>query len=691
MFDVLLRRTQNVYAALTSHINRMVTYMIRLTTYSIRQTLVALVTTALLATSAGSAIAAPIAVRVSTPAIAPVSVQIKQPTSSIVPGTTLSLQIDTQMTHRAKYFEVRIRVYRPSGQLLYQKTEIRNDVKAGTVSIPFSRDLSKVGSRPGRYPVEVRVLASGTAATTVRSRVLVSDPTLKPMSTAVVVRVSSSPALDTLGRFALDPATHDSERAFVDGLVDLANARTSSITLAIAPITLDEWQRASKGYRAVDTAGVVTVDSESEVSKRYAATLAKLSAAVKAGRIELLDIPYAEPDLGNLQGINALDDLERHYTLGAAVYKQVLDVTPSTGTALNGDIVCKDALPIMTASDVGYVVCSPDSIAASATAGVYSTGANSPKALVIDPALSSLAVTGTVEDILDYEFDNALQDGRPSALTILLNAGPGRSTSLATVKRLFSAVDSASWLEDVSAARAAQLPSQSDVSLVSKAPVKGDAPAGYWSNVAQARRYALALLDAWGTKNTVANSTLNAVLTAESSTWAGLDGSYPFAERGQAFATSAMRYAKTVFDGISVEMRDVTLAGRSGDVPVTISSKTGDPLTVHILTSTTHSSPHSSETTEVLREADNFLTIPVDLGKQVADHLTLQIIAGDMVIATRTVNLKASYLDRLTLVAMVVLVLFGLLIFIRRRVMKADAAAADTDSMQSDTTTPDLT
>lgn len=649
--------------------------------------LAALAVALLFAATPRSAVAGQLAVSAPASTVAPLSVRVKQPTSSILPGGTLSLQVLSHLQHAAAYFEVRVRVYRPSGRLLYQKTEIRNGVAAGTIAVAFSRDLSRVGSRPGRYPVEVRVVASGTRTTTVRSRVLVSDPALKPLPVAVVVRVTSPLALDANGRFAIDPAEHDSERAFVDGLADIANARATSITLAIAPATLEQWQRVAKGYRVLGPAGVRSVTAGSAVPQRYAATLRKLAAAVQAGRIELLNVPYAEPDLGHLQRIRALPDLSRHYTLGVAVYKQVLGTGPSAGSALSDDVIPRDALSDMADSGVGYFVCSSRSAEPSATPGVYTCGTGEPRALVADAGLSAVAVSGSAQDVLDEVFTRALTSPkRPSALTAIVNAGPGEPATLADVTRLFGALDSAPWVECVSAARAAQLTPDGAVALVRTVSAPTGAPADYWRDVAQARRYALALLDARGAHDTAANSTMNAVLTAESRAWVGPDGSYPFAERGETFATSATRYAKNIFDGIRVQMRDVTLAGRSGDVPVTVSSSTDKALTVHVRTTTQHSSPRSNETTAVLRPADNFLTVPVDLGKQVADRLTLQIVAGDLVIATRTVHVQASYLDRLTLVAMVVLVLLGLLLFIRRRVKSADVAATDAASMPSDTT-----
>jgi hypothetical protein len=74
-----------------------------------------------------------------------------------------------------------------------------------------------------------------------------------------------------------------------------------------------------------------------------------------------------------------------------------------------------------------------------------------------------------------------------------------------------------------------------------------------------------------------------------------------------------------------------------------------------------------------VQPTQNFLTVPVDLGNTLSDTLDVEVRAGEVSIAQAEVGVRASYIDRLATVLMVIVVLGGLLVFIRRRVMSPDA------------------
>lgn len=602
-----------------------------------------------------------------------VKVSLRFGAPSLTPADTFTLGVDTELTAAAEYFEVRVRIWRPSGALMYQKTEVRHNVEAGSVSVGFERELADLSATPGRYPMELRVLVSDAEPTLVESRMLVAEKSLGPLPIAVVARLTCSPALDPSGRFALDPATHNTQRTATDALVALVSGRSESLTVAVPPLLLEEWSRAASGYQLLGAEGIVEVLADSEVSRQSASTIEALSRAVQTGRVELLDVPYAEPDMGGLQDIGAVDDLTRHYVLGRSVYRAVLNAKPSTGTDLNGHVVSVQAAKIIAETGHGYLLCSPESSPETMAPGVYREAATGVVTLVTDTALKSLVSSGTDEEIYDHLFDAAMADGRTGALVVTLDIGPGQEHNVDDVQRLLTIVDGVAWLEPVSTARAAQLKPAGAVTLVDEVPSPSGAPRGYWDDVAEARRNALGLVEAWGAEDPESAAALSSVLISESCRWAGPDGSYPFADRGREFSAIVTRLAEDVFGNIRLEMRDVTLAARAGNVPLTIISTAERPLMLRVETRADALEPHTTETIVSVKPADNFLTIPVDLGPAVSDTLEVRVMAGDVLVAETTVTVRASYLDRLTTMVAVVLVLVALLLFIRRRVKAADA------------------
>ncbi|MDO9557929.1 MAG: hypothetical protein Q7J82_10215 [Coriobacteriia bacterium] len=637
-----------------------------------------------------TAVSAPVLAQPAEPEVEQqVAVSLLYPAPSLTPLDTFALKVRTTLTTPAEYFEVRVRIYRPSGALLYQKTEVRHDVEAGDTSLDFERTLADIATVPGRYPVEVRVLVSGAEQTTVKSRVLVTDETFDPLPVAVVVRLDCSPAFDPSGRFVLDPATHDSQRKAIDALITLVSGRSESLTIAVPPLLLEEWSRVASGYQLIGPEGVVEVPSDADVPRAYASTLDALSLAAQTGRVELLDVPYAEPNVGGLQQIGAIDDLAVHYTLGRSVYQTVLGTKPSTGTGLCTDMVPASAAQIMAETDHDYFLCSADSQTGPATTGVHRESRTGTIALLTDSGLAALMTSGTAEDIYDHIYDAAAASNDVGALVIMLDLGPGQEHTTDDLERLLATIDSVSWLKAIPAVRAAQLTSSDTIDLIEKAPAPTSAPADYWSEVSEARRNALGLVKAWGPEDPAGAAALSAALIAESYCWAGPDDSYPFADRGRAFAASVTRLADDVFGGIHVEMRDVTLAGRTGDVPLTIVSTTNRELILRVETSASRLSLRSTEETAVVEPGDNFLTIPVDLGTAISDSLEVRVLAGDVLVAKTTVTVHASYLDRVSTVAVVVLVLIGLLLFIRRRVKTADAGSMPVEAGEGHDATPD--
>jgi hypothetical protein len=111
-------------------------------------------------------------------------------------------------------------------------------------------------------------------------------------------------------------------------------------------------------------------------------------------------------------------------------------------------------------------------------------------------------------------------------------------------------------------------------------------------------------------------------------------------------------------------------------VPLSIRNDSAKTLNVDVLVRGTHASfPGGSLIRVALRPGDNYLTIPVDLGATgFADRLTISVVSGDVTLAKTFMDVRASYLDRLGLVATAVLVMLGLLFYIRR---KARREAAD--------------
>ncbi len=120
----------------------------------------------------------------------------------------------------------------------------------------------------------------------------------------------------------------------------------------------------------------------------------------------------------------------------------------------------------------------------------------------------------------------------------------------------------------------------------------------------------------------------------------------------------------------------MTFAGKRGEVPVSITNTTKNTLEVVVRAAASGDAQvvGSPLIKTVLRPQETFVPIPVDMRSALSSKLKVEVLAGDVVLARTTVNVQASYLDRIAIIGGIVLVLGGLLIFIVRRVRGAETA-----------------
>ena len=238
----------------------------------------------------------------------------------------------------------------------------------------------------------------------------------------------------------------------------------------------------------------------------------------------------------------------------------------------------------------------------------------------------------------------------------------------------------APWVEMISAQEAAEAATGTAI-LREDLAVESDAPAGYWPEVADSRVKAQALGAALGTSDPRTQVASDASMLAQSRCWAGPDGSWSFADRGRAFAAAATRVSDEVLDGVSIAAKDITLSGTKGEVPVSVINQNEGDLTVTLKTVSDDLVVDDAAADMVtLRPSENLYSIPVDLGSALSGTLRVQVWSDDLLIDEQDVRVQASYLDRLAIIGGVTIILVGMLLFIRRRVIRASADTMDDES-----------
>lgn len=600
-----------------------------------------------------------------------VRVEVTQPTPSITPDDPLSVSVAVTTAAPAEYLEVRVRLRNPAGRLVYQKTEVRTDLAAGTHVIGYEHDTVPLDLPQGRYPIEIRVLASGADPVTATSRLLVVAKDARPVRVAVVVVPTYAPVVTMAGRFTHDPAIDTDLRDDLAFLTQLALSRSEPLELALPPVLTEQLARAAAGYETTTTVRVPATD---EQPMRHARTLESLRSAIETGTISLVDVPYSLPDLAGLSAIRSTSDLALHFGQTDAVNALALHASPEPAVAYLGPRLSADAMTVLAERGATCVLAHADDVRsgdATATPGCYTVAGSATKVLVVDEAAARGAHDGAAA-FYDALFDR-IGEG---PVVVLLRVGPDAPNTTLDVQHALDWIDEASWLRASDVASLTRSADPRPATLVR--PAKETIDTSYWAEIATSRTATLAYAGAVGLEDPDALAAVRSLLVAESSLLTQTKASQGAPAEGLVRAAEARDFVMSQFALVRLDAKDVTLSASKGNVPLTLINDTGKKmaLTLHAASDSGSSSAGSQDV--VVQPAQNFLTLPVDLGNALADELVVTVRAGDLTVAEATVAVQASYIDRLATVLMVVIVLAVLLVIIRRRVNRPIADTADT-------------
>jgi len=569
--------------------------------------------------------------------------------------------------------QMRLKVYNPSGRLMTQRTRIINDPVAEETTASFERETADLRLSSGAYPVEleIRISAGGRVAETViESDLLIYDPTAAPQPIAFTARISGQPLADPQGRFVADPGqftrARDDAREIARWILEQNEARA---TVAISPVLLEEWKRVSEGYVFAGPEGLISVPASSTVPVAYAETLGMLQRAVGTGRLELAALGYTDPDLSELAAHDLGDDVAPQYAEGISAVFASLGSSPSTGSVPAGGCVPQAAVSAMAKQGVEYVVVSPGctrSGSTTATTGHYRITGQELTALVSDDISSDAVRRGDEQALLRRTF--ALQlNGVKGPIIVTCDVGAGQSTVPAFI-RTADVITSQRWVRVRLASEIAATAAGKTIAVRGRSASK-NAPRGYWDEVAEGRAWATALTAALGQGANEAVIAQRDSLVAQCSAWAGVDDDWVLADRGRAFASTAVRISREALDPVDLRVEPVTLAGSRGDVPITITNGSDRELVVELSGSPSGGVGVLGQDSRKVKlpPQDTFVEMPVNLSNSLSGQLTVRVSSGGMVLVSQVVPIRASYLDRLVMIALVVIVLGALLFIIVRK------------------------
>ncbi|NTW29324.1 MAG: hypothetical protein HGA39_08200 [Coriobacteriia bacterium] len=621
------------------------------------------------------------AVAATPPATTPPTASLDSPRGPLPVNSTAKYTVTVTLPKAVDELQVKLQLNKPSGAAVYSRTQVIQNAATGTRSFSFSPDTATLKLTPGVYPVQVTVKSTvngSTSTTSVATELLLYDAAKSPVPVALVFRVHGAPFADPSGKLVADPAENTRARDDVDAIVRFATENPKAkISMAVPPVLLQQWRQLAQGYTLPNGKAVLASEA---TPRAYANTLSSLKAALGSGALELTSLGYADPDLGDLalQGLGS--DTALQYTTGYSAILASLGATPSAGTApANGAAPSK---VLQQLADIGlrYVVVDSALTALDskpASSGAYPTAISGLAALVADHEAGVGLSAGEASATVRHAFERMLVSGTTQPFTVCVDLGDGGVGASAVLEQITGTLLQMPWANLVLARDAAARTGSTQ--LLTMLDTTNSGAVSFWQTVNSASAYAAGLRSSLqpGDADIVAATTPS--LLAESSAWKGLKGDWTLADRGAAFASTSLGISKGILGTIYLKGEPITLAGTSGNVPITIGNGTQKTLSVTVKTRAlteglTVAQAESIETT--LPPKETFVQVPVNLMSTASGKLEVQVLAGDLVVSSQIIDVHASYLDRIAIIGAIVIGLGVLLGYIVRRVRSADDSSS---------------
>jgi hypothetical protein len=606
------------------------------------------------------------------------AVSLEQSATAVPIAGTFGFSGMVDFGQDASNVRARLQLRLSTGKLVYQRTTYESTAEKGAHAYSFSRPLEGLGLKTGSYPVVFSLSADvgdSRVETEVATTMRVYDPKDPPVPVVVLVKVHARPLADPRGRLAIDPASPAATRTRdqVDRIAAIVSAdRLARVTLALPPVVIEEWRRiASRGYTLASGTVVPQTDP---TPIAYGATLARLQEALTTGRLEFLTIGYSDPSLADLSANKLTDDVAAQYDEGLSACFASLATTPSAGTAPAGGAVPRGMHRALLDRGVTYAFVDAEFTRVGkkrVSAGAYPCADSTLTAIVVDARASRDMESGESSAVIAHTLDRLGTSAGDQPVAVRIDLDDTVTDATATVGVAMIALEATPWTHLLLGSQV-RPPRKARAVTFAPTPTKR-APADFWAKVRSARAHATGLLAVLTASDNQAISAQTNSLLAESSEWSGPAGRWERAGSGLEFAETALRVGKELFDTVSISAPQMTLAGATGDVPVTIKNNSNKTLNVVVLATTGGGLRVVGDRLipTKLPPRETLVLIPVDLQSALRGRLTVQVMADNVVMAKQTVNVDRSYLDRIAVIGGVILVLGGMLVWIVLRVRRS--------------------
>jgi hypothetical protein len=588
---------------------------------------------------------------------------------TVSPGGHARLRVNVLVRRPLSQVTLRLRVRTPAGDMAAPiQTVSAPRISAGRITYDFIVDMPSGKGREGTYPFSVTMSARGSSVWRGLGRLLVVDARARPPMLLCLVW-TFDPGLhmrpdeaftDGVVAGSIDPSSRPRGRVLAHALQLRSHSRIRE-SVALAPLLAYQLERLASG--SVEVSGETTIDSPagSKPARDARSALAIWRSLAQSGRAEILSTPFADAPLEVLARRGIPWDIRLQLDTGAGTLAHSLEVTPTPWLVRSAT----DTRTARALRSAGVHTLVLDAAAVDATVGGHGgpfllAADKRLRAVAIDPALSSVLTPGLAEPTQLDDLMAALAERFRDGQRVAVLSAPAGSVDERLLAGLYADVEETAWIRTAGLSEAfAGLVPAGTVGL-RRAPAERSADP-LWHSLISARGDYLAVRSLILPEDPLGPQLLRTLMVAE-------DVTQP---RASALWQDALRRrAAPELSAVHISANpSLMLTGQRGKFALSLSNTGSREMTPLLLLSGDGVSfPDGRRVRLDLRPKETVSTIRVALiGARTHGQVVARLVAGDHVLDQAVLSVSASYIDRLALVAGIILALGGLLFYLWRR------------------------
>ncbi len=587
----------------------------------------------------------------------------------------LSIRVANNTTQSVKNIRVYFSITEPKKpeekkikKVILSRSLYKNKLSPGFTAFEVREKISQLKLREGVYPIKFILKQRGKIVEEINSSLIIVNRLTPPLNFALVLPLEENVHFNSEGIYLDDELVQGCDNNpqlpgiyfLIAQIISLHNSR---VNLVFSPILLEQLKDLSDGYKILDGERVKSIPSALRGPSNTKKLLQLLKSLITNQKVEVLFLPYASPSLPSLVKRGWHEDFNQQIKEGEKVARKILELPNKIEGVYPPNLNLDSKSFSLLSGKVKYVVGRSKNLFP-----YQPVKKNNLLFFPIDLEASSILSQDTshqlaVQDFLAYLAKIYLSNQINSLVVVdFSDIKPGRLEVL-----LFS-LEKVPWVKARFLREFTNFLPQK-IKFVLNPQSESSVEKSYYEKVKKTRELFNLFLDLTMEENPLREKLKRFLLIAENRSFSQAKD---FQNKGMEFLQAIQNSVEEDLKKIKVSETKITLASKSGKIPISILNQNNYPLKIRVKVSCAGLSfPKGGAREYTLNPKENILSFPVVAEKygQLKLSVRLESLNGKL-IKTSAIPIASTYLSRLISQIFFTLILLAILLLILRYQLK---------------------